>query len=124
MSANPDYWGGKPSINKVTFLALEDNVERMKRMLSGELSYAMGVRDDSILDIYIDNPEITVVPKTRLAFFYLGMDNQKINVTMRKAISYAFNYTRYIEEFRRGHAERAKSPIPKKIHYSNWDVKY
>jgi ABC-type transport system substrate-binding protein len=120
MHANPDYWGGKPSINKVSFLKL-DSLERMERMISGKLSYAMGVSDDSILDTYKNTPGITVIPKTRLAFFYLGMDNQKINVTIRKAISYAFNYTRYIEKFWGGHAERARSPIPKKMRYSNWE---
>ncbi|MFW9969200.1 MAG: ABC transporter substrate-binding protein [Candidatus Odinarchaeota archaeon] len=97
MHANPDYWGGKPSINKLTFLALKDDEERIERMLSGELSYAMGVPDDTILDICRNTPGINVLPKSRLAFFYLGMDNQKINVTIRKAISFAFNYTHYIE---------------------------
>ncbi len=120
MHANPDYWGGKPSINRVTFLVL-GNTERRERMLSGELSYVMGVRDDVILDIYRNTPEITVVPKTRLAFHYLSMNNKIINVTMRRAISYAFNYTRYIEELWGGHAERARSPLPKKMRYSNWD---
>jgi peptide/nickel transport system substrate-binding protein len=117
--ANPDYWGGKPSIKKVSFLKLH-STERMERMISGELSYAMGVNDDNILDTCRSTPGITVIPKTRQAFFFLNMDNQKINVTMRKAISYTFNYTRYIEEFWGGHAERARSPIPKKMRYSNW----
>ncbi|MFX1326645.1 MAG: ABC transporter substrate-binding protein [Promethearchaeota archaeon] len=120
MSANPHYWGGKPSINKVTFLYLND-IERMDRMLSGELSYAMGVRDDTILDTFRDTPEITVMQKTGLSFLYLNMNNQKVNVTMRRAISYAFNYIHYIKEFWGGHAVRAKSPIPKQIRYSNWD---
>ncbi|MFX1386398.1 MAG: ABC transporter substrate-binding protein, partial [Promethearchaeota archaeon] len=120
MSANPDYWGGKPSINKLTFLYLSTS-ERMERMLSGELSYAMGVSDNTTLDIFRDTPEITVVTKTRLASFYLNMHNLKINTTMRRAISYAFNYSRYIKEFWGGHAERVRSPVPKNIHYSNWD---
>ncbi|MFW9942376.1 MAG: ABC transporter substrate-binding protein [Candidatus Thorarchaeota archaeon] len=120
MSANPDYWGGKPSINKVTFLALSDDQERMDRMLSGELSYAMGVNDDNVLDTFRNTPKIIVVPKISSSFYYLGMNNQKINATMRKAISYAFNYTRYIEEVWGGHAERVRSPIPKQIQYSNW----
>jgi ABC-type transport system substrate-binding protein len=114
MLANPDYWGGKPSINKVRLLYLNYD-DRMERMLSGELSYAMG------LDIYQDAAGITVVPKTRLAFFYLNINNHIINVTMRRAISYAFNYTRCIESIWGVHAERARSPIPKKMRYSNWD---
>ncbi|MFX0036875.1 MAG: ABC transporter substrate-binding protein, partial [Candidatus Hermodarchaeota archaeon] len=118
--ANPDYWGGAPKINKVTFLALSE-IEIKERMLSGELSYAMGSRNDETLDIFRNTPGITVVPKTRLIFFYIGMNNNKINLTMRKAISYAFNYTHCIEGNWGIHAERARSPLPRKLRYSNWN---
>jgi peptide/nickel transport system substrate-binding protein len=121
MHANPDYWGGKPLINKLTFLDLSDPNERMEKMLSGELSYAMGDSNNYILDTYRNNPGITVVQKTRLAYFYISMNNQKINSTMRKSISYAFNYTRYIEDGWGEHAERARSPLPKNMPYSNWE---
>jgi len=121
MHANPDYWGGKPSIKKLRFLGLINPTERMERMLSGELSYAMGVRNDYILDIYRNTSGITVIPKTSSGFNHLSMNNLKINATMRRAISYAFNYSRYIEEIWGGHAERARSPLPKKMPYSNWD---
>jgi peptide/nickel transport system substrate-binding protein len=121
MHANPNYWGGTPSINKLSFLALDSGTERMERMLSGELSYTMGPRDDSVLDIYRNTPGITVVPKTRLNLFYLGMNNNTINVVVRKAISYAFNYSRHIEEFWGRHAEKARSPLSKMMRYSNWE---
>ncbi len=121
MHANPNYWGGTPSINILSFLALNSGTERMERMLSGELSYTMGPRDDSVLDIYRNTPGITVVPKTRLNLFYLGMNNNTIDVTMRRAISYAFNYTRHIEEYWGGHAERARSPLSNRMRYSNWE---
>ncbi len=55
------------------------------------------------------------------------MNNNFINVTMRKAISYAFNYSRYLQEVWRGHAKRAKSPLSEKMRYSNledFDVPY
>ena len=118
--ANPDYWGGAPKINKVSFLTLGET-EIKEKMLSGELSYAMGPRDDETLDIFRNTPGITVVPKTRLILFYIGMNNNKINLTMRKAISYAFNYTYCIEENWGIHAERARSPLPRKLRYSNWN---
>jgi len=121
MHANQDYWGGAPSINKLSFLALYSGTERMERMLSGELSYAMGSRDNYRLDIYRNTTGITVVPKTRLNLFYLGMNNNKINVTMRRAISYAFNYTRHIEEVWEGHAEKPRTPLSRRMRYSNWD---
>jgi len=121
MHANPDYWDGTPSVEKLSFLALYSGTERMERMLSGELSYAMGSRYDYRLDIYRNTTGIAVIPKTRLNLFYLGMNNNKINVTMRRAISYAFNYTRHIEEVWGGHAEKPRSPLSNRMRYSNWD---
>ncbi len=120
MHANPDYWGGIPSINKLVFLYLS-STERKERILSGELSYIMWYRDNETLDIFKTNRGTTVVPKKVLGFWYLGMNNNIINVTMRKAISYAFDYNRYLNEVWNGHAERAKSPLSKKVRYSNWE---
>ncbi|MFX0025632.1 MAG: ABC transporter substrate-binding protein [Candidatus Hermodarchaeota archaeon] len=120
MHANPDYWGGTPSINKVSFLALYSDTERMERMLFGELSYAVGSRNDYRLEIYRNTTGITVVPKTKLNIFQLGMNNNKIDVTMRQAISYAFNYTRHIEDYWGGHAEKPRSPLSNRMRYSNW----
>ena len=47
------------------------------------------------------------------------MNNELINVTMRKAISYAFNYSALIDKWLNGHGKRLKSPIPEGILYSN-----
>jgi ABC-type transport system substrate-binding protein len=42
---------------------------------------------------------------------------------MRKAISYAYNYTYYFEEYIEDDqfVERARSPLPKEMRYSNWE---
>ncbi len=118
--SNPDYWGGEPSIEKVTFLALNYS-QRFDKMISGELSYVMGDADDSLLENYRNHPEITVVSKPVTGIWYLQMNNNLINATMRKAISYALNYTDCIEKVQGNHAERAKSPLPKKMRYANWE---
>ncbi|MFX1358327.1 MAG: ABC transporter substrate-binding protein, partial [Promethearchaeota archaeon] len=58
--------------------------------------------------------------------YYLGMNNDWINSTLRQAISYAINYTDIIENFMHEQAERLKSPIPNGMHYANstFDVAY
>jgi peptide/nickel transport system substrate-binding protein len=47
------------------------------------------------------------------------MNNQKINVTMRKALSYAIDYDFIIDEILGGAAIRLKSPIAKGIPFHN-----
>jgi ABC-type transport system substrate-binding protein len=49
------------------------------------------------------------------------MNNVKVNSTMRKAISYAFDYPSYIEEFTPFNETRCNSPIPNQLPYSNWE---
>ncbi|UCC18451.1 MAG: ABC transporter substrate-binding protein [Promethearchaeota archaeon] len=126
MHANPDYWDGTPSFNKLVFLRL-DSSERMERMLSGELSYAEGSYNNETLEIYKNDPGISVISFSKLGFRYIGLDNNKFNITMRKAISYAFNYTCYLKEFSGGHSIRVKSPLAEKMRYSHsglFDVPY
>ncbi len=121
LHANQDYWGGVPSIGRVSFLAL-NNSQRFERMMSGELAYVRGEVDDEILESYRNNSKIAVISKPQSGLWYLPMNNKLINVTMRKAISYAFNYTDFIETIHGEHAERVKSPLPKLIHYANWEA--
>ncbi|MFX1477757.1 MAG: ABC transporter substrate-binding protein [Promethearchaeota archaeon] len=120
LSANPDYWGGMPSINKVRFLWLADDEERIEKLQSGELSFAEGTHDNETLEIIENNPRINIDKFTSLGFSYLGMNNNKFNLTMRKAISYAFNYSCFLKDFRNGHSVRAKSPLSREIHISHW----
>jgi ABC-type transport system substrate-binding protein len=121
LHANQEYWGGVPSIERVSFLALNHS-QRFERMMSGELAYVPGEADDEILESYRNNSKIAVISKPRSGLWYLPMNNKLINVTMRKAISYAFNYTDFIETVHGEHAERVKSPLPKLIHYANWEA--
>jgi len=125
ISANKDYWGGKPLVEKVDFLYFNET-EAMEKMLSGELSYTWWSwrwsDNVSILNIYRNASGINVVPKTFAAGFYLSMNNDLIPLEMRKAISYAFNYSDYIKLATDDLGVRWKSPLSKGMLYSNWDL--
>ncbi|MFW9948171.1 MAG: ABC transporter substrate-binding protein, partial [Candidatus Odinarchaeota archaeon] len=133
-SSNPNYWGGKPQIDKLIFKNYPTTEARYNALLSGELSVLSGYvellmdtdwalniyYDIDILDTFIEHPDIIVEegpPAT--TFLYLIMNNELINVTMRKAISYAFNYSAFIDKWLNGHGTRLKSPIPDGVLYSN-----
>ncbi|MFW9827955.1 MAG: ABC transporter substrate-binding protein [Candidatus Thorarchaeota archaeon] len=133
-SSNPNYWGGKPQIDKLIFKYYPTTEARYNALLSGEVSVLSGFTellmdtdwiiniyyDKDILDTLINHPDIIVEegpPAT--AFAYLIMNNELINVTMRKSISYAFNYSAFIDQWLNGHGTRLKSPLPAGILYSN-----
>ena len=137
LSSNPNYWGQKPQIDKLIFKFYGTHNDKFDALLSGELSMlsgynelyshgdptywdSMGIYDDDILDVFIIHPDIIVEEGPPSTFFdYFLMNNELINVTMRKAISYAFNYSAYIDKGLNGHVTRLRSPIPEGILYSN-----
>jgi len=119
--ANPNYWGGKPHFDKIIFLPLwfEDILDAWD---SEELSFAQ-IGDLETLEMFRNAPGITLVNKTDLGVWSIGMNNDVMNVTMREAISYAYNYTYYLEQYQEGEdvVERARSPLSKEMLYSNWE---
>ncbi|MFX1346112.1 MAG: ABC transporter substrate-binding protein [Promethearchaeota archaeon] len=133
-SSNPNYWDGKPQIDKLIFKRYPTPEARYNAILSGELSVLNGFtelimdtdytiniyHDKDILDTFLNHPDIVVEEGPPATYFaYLIMNNELINVTMRKAISYAFNYSAFIDKWLNGHGTRLKSPIPAGILYSN-----
>jgi ABC-type transport system substrate-binding protein len=128
--ANPDYWGGPPEIKKLVFKYYEQPDEHEKRfydMIEGklDLTYLWPWKEN-----YTDYPEITLHYHNSSVINCVWMKNDLINATMRKAISYAFNYSKMLayEETRwEGGVIKCKSPLSKGILYSNWvdfDVPY
>ncbi|MHA1992384.1 MAG: right-handed parallel beta-helix repeat-containing protein [Candidatus Hodarchaeales archaeon] len=53
---------------------------------------------------------------------YLNMNNNKINATFRKAISYAINYSHIIDELQDNPSDRLKSPILENLLFANWSL--
>jgi peptide/nickel transport system substrate-binding protein len=122
---NPYYWGIKPKIDNITFIVITDEIERMEWMIAGNFSYAHGNADDFILENYRNATNIKISEKPGQGFWYIPLNNLLINKTMRKAISFAFNYTDFIETVHGGYTERLKSPLPRIMRYSsNLDMPY
>ncbi|MFW9942614.1 MAG: ABC transporter substrate-binding protein [Candidatus Thorarchaeota archaeon] len=135
LSSNPNYWGNKPQIDKLIFKYYATPEDKFEALISGELSMlscyneiyshgtywdSFGIYNNSVLDSFINHPDIIVEEGPTSTFFdYILMNNELINKTMRKAISYATNYSAYIERWLNGLGVRLRSPIPEGILYSN-----
>ncbi|MHA1883554.1 MAG: ABC transporter substrate-binding protein [Promethearchaeota archaeon] len=120
LKANPDYWGGRPKFDKIFYYWEPYEEKKLNDMLSHRLSFTHEF-DKTNLEIYRNTSNITVVNRTQAGYWYIGMNNELINITMRKAISYAFNYTYYFDVYNEGaDHERIRSVLPKWMLYSNW----
>ncbi len=114
-----NYWRGKPSIDILNFTIIYDPVDRNNALLSGDIDL-LDSPQLSYLGAFEADPNVIVVDAGSNAIIYsIGMNNKQINITMRKAISYAINYSYLIDEYMHGYVKRLKSPIPEGILYSN-----
>ena len=120
--ANEFYWGSpKPMIDKLVFLPISYR-ESNERFFAKETDYAVG--NDSYFEAYNADPTITIYEFTEPGIQYLGMNNKRINTTMRKAISYALNYSKILEKhdlYGHGSNIRCRSPLGLGSLYSNWE---
>jgi peptide/nickel transport system substrate-binding protein len=123
LTRNPNYWRGPIELNKIIFKIIFDPTTRLDAMKSKELSmtFAGSPWTNENRTLLANTPGITVEYTDTMTQYYLFMNNVKINTTMRKAISFAFDYSSYIEEFMPYNETRSKSPIPKQLPYSNWE---
>ncbi|MFX1586770.1 MAG: ABC transporter substrate-binding protein [Promethearchaeota archaeon] len=111
-----NYWQGKANINEMVFLIILDPTARNNAMLSHSIDFLCSP-NSSLFSSFEADPETTVtyftdmygIPSTE--YSYLGFNNDNINLTMRKAMSYAINYTYIIEELKNEEVVRANSPI-------------
>jgi len=143
--SNPNYWGEKPKIEKIIFSIYSSTRNQTRddvweAMLAKEISlfdpyffnnfyspsdYPLGWNKS--LQVFKSDANFTVCDSVGELYRYVGMDNQIINVTMRKAISYAINYSYAVEDMLIYGAKRSRSPIPDFILYynvTNLDVPY
>ncbi len=127
LSPNPDYWGGRPAFDKVIIKFYPNHTARYEAMLSGELSWTYADDwSDEDRDLLMNTPGIELERTPRPGMFCIYMNNKVINTTMRKAISYAFNYSAIANLDLLGKPPssilpiRAESPIPKGMLYSHW----
>ncbi|MFX1357102.1 MAG: ABC transporter substrate-binding protein, partial [Promethearchaeota archaeon] len=124
MSANPYYWGGKPRIDKLIFRKIAFipgyPIHFANNLSSGEIHLGANMYfNETLLNKFRSNSSFTVyegIPRASLTL--VTMNNKLINITMRKAISYAFNYSSLIEVA--PHLwKKPESPIPEGILYHN-----
>lgn len=124
MLANPTYWGGKPKVDLLVFDIINDANTRNQAMLNKECTFladplpSMKATFQNDTELHFqDGPTLLVIQ-------YIGMNNRAINVTIRKAAAYAFNYTYALDQIMQGNGVRLHGPIPDGMMYYNGSVPY
>lgn len=114
VSANPDYWGGKPKLKAVVFRPLTDANTRLAEILSGGLDVMVNVPPDSI-KIFHKDPRFTVLQQVGPHVWFLILNTREgifKDKRVRQAVNYAVNKKTLAEDILQGTATVANGPTP------------
>jgi peptide/nickel transport system substrate-binding protein len=102
-----DYWGEKPSIETIYYYVIEDEKERLDKLVNDELDLIeYNIEDD--IETINDIDSVKIVKYSPLSTYFLGFDllensssfpdgkNPTANLSVRKAIYHAINITEII----------------------------
>jgi ABC-type transport system substrate-binding protein len=125
LSRNQYYWGLKPKIDKIIFSAFPGNLTtRLVNLYNALLTKKIHMIDDDFIlfsnrsiESLKNNPGIMIQEKPITNYQFIGMNTKLINTTMRKAISYAIDYSSILNVL--PNTITPRSLIPEGIRYSN-----
>ena len=119
LHAFDNYHQGVANLTHLKFSIIHDSQLRNQALLSGDID-ALYNPLDSILETFIEDPMINVESGNSTVTYFISMNNNVINKTIRQAISYAFNYSYFIKDIcHNSEGTRLRSPVPEEILYSN-----
>jgi peptide/nickel transport system substrate-binding protein len=123
MSRNENYWGKKAKLDEIEFRFFPNPTNLLEAFLSKDCHILdplfLEYHSEITIELFRNDPDFTVQASILPNYRYIGMNNNTINVTMRKAISYAINYSYFITNVTGDRGTRARSPIPEGCLYSN-----
>ena len=107
-----NYWRGKAEIEEMIYLYFNDEVTMNNAMLNGDIDY-LGMGNASYKPAFVNDPNIHVEEVgTSTLYRYIQFNPITVNITWRKAIQHAFNYTYYLNEIKEGKAIRSRNLVP------------
>jgi len=123
-SRNENYWNGKTGIAQMKWVKDSSSSARHAGLMAGDYDQIGGTLAANY-PTYRTDPNLTFLEGTSGNFvFSITFNNHLIPLAYRKAMSYAFNYSYYLEEVWLGTQLKMTSPIPTGITYGRNDFNY
>lgn len=122
---NDAYWQTPAALEELVYVLIDDTNTRNQALLSGDVDI-LDAPDVGFYPQFAADPNINLIQAgSSVGINYMGMNFDYLDdPLMRKAISYATNYTYMTQEIMLGRADRLKSPIPIGIPMANDTLNY
>ncbi len=114
VKANPNYWRGKPKVDKIIFKQIPEGSVRTMMLQAGEIDIMMNVPPESI-KILENDPGVKLYKLTALLVNYIGIPRMVPpfnDIRVRQALNYAVNKKELCEYLYQGLAVPMRSPMP------------
>jgi peptide/nickel transport system substrate-binding protein len=137
LSANPDYWGGKPPIERVRFIAIPDLTARLNFLKQNRAQIIPLLEPEALSDPVFQQPGKAQIHSTPgLTVLFLAMDvkrektphvntgaNPFRDYRVRKAIYHAVNIRKIVNDILRGNAMEATQLTAPKVFGHNASIR-
>ncbi len=114
VEANDDYWGGRPTIDRIVWRVIPDDSARVLALRAGDI-HALETATVEDLAAAETDPELYVLTRPALNTGYLAF-NYKIvemqDINFRKAVAHAINRQGLVENFLGKYGEVATNFLP------------
>ncbi|HWQ41624.1 MAG TPA: ABC transporter substrate-binding protein [Desulfosporosinus sp.] len=125
LTANKDYWDGKPKIDKLIFEVVKENSVRANKLMAGEADIIDGIDPNDVERLKGDAKlNFSTSPGMNINYMGLRADRKPFNdPKVREAISMAINREEMVKSLYKGNAVVANGPLPSILFGYDKDLK-
>ncbi len=115
LSANADYWGGAPEIDKLIYVPIVEPAARLSAVSTGEIDLTVDVPFDSLDDLKA-NPDVVVQQGLSAHVWFVVLNTQLSdppfdNVLVRRAMNHAVDKEGIVQDILQGTAQVSTGPL-------------
>lgn len=124
LTANPNYWGGKPKVSTVKFTFVSDPTVALQDLQSGEVQWTDNLPPQQVSSLEKSSDGITVKAVPSNDYWYLALNEAKKpfdDPRVRQAIAFAIDRQAIVKAAKFGNATVNETAIPKT---SQWYYNY
>ena len=112
--ANPEHWGGKPTVDRMVFAITVDADVRVQRLKAGECLAGNQIKAAAVAS-FDGHPQVGILRSSPLATSYLALNTQHkvlADARLRRALWLAIDKKTYVQSVEAGFARPAASFLP------------
>lgn len=125
LTANKDYWDGRPYMDEVIFKILPDTNTEVINLLKGNTDFLESVQAKSIQEVTKDK-DLKVMKYDRASFNFIGwnmLDPIFSDTKVRQALTYALDRKTLLEKLNLNNGTLASGPFPPQLSMYDKNIK-